>query len=69
MSLDKKLQIGIEDKLAITEFNGETQPNLDSVISHYAQSLNQTNLRFLGGYLSCHNLFYMILKIYNKMAP
>ncbi|XP_027938139.1 serine decarboxylase-like [Vigna unguiculata] len=44
----EKLQIDIEDKLAITEFNGETQPNLDSVISHYIQSLNQTNLRFLG---------------------
>jgi len=55
----KKLQIDIEDKLAITEFNGETQPNLDSVISHYIQSLNQTNLRFLGTFhvITCFTLF------------
>ncbi|CAJ1976960.1 unnamed protein product [Sphenostylis stenocarpa] len=40
---EDKLQIDIEEILPITECNGETQPKLDSIISHYIQRLNKLN--------------------------
>ena len=52
----EELHTDFEEKLAITECRGESQPNLASFISHYVQTLKHRNLRNLGT-LSC---FYFL---------
>jgi len=63
---EDKLQKGIEEKLAITECNGETQPNLDSVISHYVQNLHQYDFNNLGNFhfITCFTSLYKRIDLY-----